>query len=165
MRSTVTRLAGLLLALALLMVPLVALAQPGPRITVSPSSGPPGTNFMISGTGFAPNTSVLCAAADPGRKEVVAALIPITPAGALQASVDSTGYAPGEYTVTAYTDDRRSVLATATFTVTLGGGPAAPRTGAGSMAAGGGPAYPIVAGLALLALAALATIAARRRAA
>ena len=158
--ATLATLATLGLLAALLSP--AALAQPG--LSVSPAEGPPGTTFAIQGTGFVPNSSVLCAASDPNQKEVVAALIQITPNGVLQAAVESTGYAPGRYTVVASSPDRAQRFASITFTITPG---AAPRTGEGGTA-GAGPA-PLLAGLALAALAALAGLGAavvgRRRAA
>lgn len=58
-RKMVASTIGLLLVLGLLALPPAAGAQAAPAITVTPTSGPPGTAFAITGTGFTPNSTVV----------------------------------------------------------------------------------------------------------
>ena len=169
MRGASIRIAGFLALLALLVVPASAVAAPA--ITVSPASGPPGTSFVVTGTGFTPGSTVLFGAVDQATEPVAAELLQVAADGTFQTAIDSTGFALGEYTVVVGTSDGSTLLASGTFTVTAGGtggggtgGPATmPRSGGGGMTPDAGPARLLPAGLAIVAFAAFGAVAARRR--
>ncbi len=184
MRGASLRVAGFLLLLALLVVP--ATAEAAPAITVSPASGPPGTSFVVTGTGFTPGSTVLFGAVDQATEPVVAELLQIVADGTFRTAIDSTGFALGEYTVVVGTSDASTLLANGVFTVTAsgaGGGGAAgggaassgtggggtggpttmPRSGGGGMTLDAGPARLLPAGLAIVAFATFGAVAARRR--
>ena len=177
MRGASIRIAGVLALLALLALLADRVsAQAAPAITVSPAAGPPGTSFVVTGTGFAPGSTVLFGAVDPATEPVAAELLQVAADGSFQTAIDSTGFAPGQYTVVVGTSDASTLLASGAFTVTAGGtggGGAGgggtgdpttmPRSGGGGMSPGAGPARLLPAGLAVVAFAALGAVAARRR--
>jgi hypothetical protein len=185
MRGTSIRVAGFLVLLALLALVVVpASAEAAPALTVSPASGPPGTSFVVTGTGFAPGSTVLFGAVDQATEPVAAELLQIAADGSFRTVIDSTGFALGEYTVVVGTSDASTLLANGTFTVTAGGaggggaagggaasggtgGPTTmPRSGGGGMTPDAGMARLLPAGLTIVAFAAFgafAAVAARRR--
>ena len=152
-------------------LPVIAENQVAPAITVSPASGPPGTSFVVTGTGFTPGSSVLFGAVDEATEPVAAELLQVAADGTFQTAIDSTGFAPGQYTVVVGTSDASALLASGAFTVTAGGaggggtgGPTTmPRSGSGGMMPDAGPARLLPAGLAIVACAVLGAVAARRR--
>ena len=180
MRGASIRIAGVLALLALLALLADRVsAQAAPAITVSPAAGPPGTSFVVTGTGFAPGSTVLFGAVDQATEPVAAELLQVAADGSFQTAIDSTGFAPGQYTVVVGTSDASALLASAEFTVTTGGAATGgaggggtgdpttmPRSGGGGMTPGTGPARFLAAGLATVACAACAAcgaMAARRR--
>ena len=175
MRGASIRIAGVLALLALLALLADRVsAQAAPAITVSPAAGPPGTSFVVTGTGFAPGSTVLFGAVDQATEPVAAELLQVAADGSFQTAIDSTGFAPGQYTVVVGTSDASTLLASAEFTVTAGGAGAGgagdpttmPRSGGGGMTPGAGLARLLPAGLAIAAFAACAAfgaVAARRR--
>ena len=154
-------------------------AEVAPAIVVSPASGPPGTRFVVTGTGFTPGSTVLFGAVDEATEPVAAELLQVAADGTFQTAIDSTGFAPGQYTVVVGTSDASALLASGTFTVTAGGAVGGgaggggtgdpttmPRSGGGGMTPDAGPARLLPAGLAVVAFAAcaaLGAVAARRR--
>ena len=141
-----------------------------PVITVSPTSGPAGTNFAVAGTGFTPGSTVLFGAVDQAAQPVAATLLQVAADGGLQTAIDSTGFAPGEYTVVVGTSDASALLASAAFTVTAGGagggtgGPTTmPRSGGGGMSSGTGVARLLPLGPGIVALAIIGAVVAWRR--
>jgi len=71
----------------------------GPTIQVSPYSGPVGTVFSITSTGFTPNEATTVTLTQPGGTVVprLAALGP-NEVGVITDAVDSKGFAPGQWT-------------------------------------------------------------------
>ena len=169
MRGASIRMAAFLVLLALLVVPATAVAAPA--IMVSPTSGPAGTSFAVAGTGFTPGSTVLFGAVDQAAEPVAAELLQVAADGSFQTAIDSTGFAPGQYTVVVGTSDASALLASGAFTVTApdtggggtGGPTTMPRSGGGGRSSGTGVARLLPAGLAIVACAALAAVAARRR--
>ena len=126
MRGASIRIAGVLALLALLaLLAGWVSAQAAPAITVSPASGPPGTSFVVTGTGFTPGSTVLFGAVDQATEPVAAELLQVAADGSFRTAIDSTGFAPGQYTVVVGTSDASTVLASGAFTVTAGGAAAA----------------------------------------
>lgn len=159
MRVTIVRLAGLLGLLALLLLPVTALASPA--LTVSPGAGPAGTTFQISGTGFEANSAPILFAEDAGGNNAVYTQPKIGPDGSFRVSVDSTGFRPGQYMVIVTSIKDFSELARGTMTVAAT--PGMPNTGAGGAARQGVPAGFPAAVLVLTGLA-LGVVSRRRRA-
>ena len=94
-----------------------------PSVTLSPSTGGPGTAITITGSGFAPNTAGVVGfdsngngAIDPGEPQVA---VTTTAAGAIPAGIILTvpAVAPGTYGVRADIPSGGSVEASASFTV------------------------------------------------
>ncbi len=179
MRGASIRIAGFLVLLALLaLLADPVSAEAAPAITVSPASGPPGTSFVVTGTGFTPGSTVLFGAVDQATEPVAAELLQVAADGTFQTAIDSTGFAPGQYTVVVGTSDASALLASGAFTVTAGGARGGgagggatgdpttmPRSGGGGMTPDVGPARLLPAGLTIVALAAFAAlgvVAARR---
>ena len=181
MRGASIRIAGVLALLALLALLADRVsAQAAPAITVSPAAGPPGTSFVVTGTGFAPGSTVLFGAVDQATEPVAAELLQIAADGSFRTVIDSTGFALGEYTVVVGTSDASTLLASGVFTVTAGGaggggaagggaagggtgGPATmPRSGGGGLTPDAGSARLLPAGLAIVVFAAFGAVAARR---
>jgi len=137
--KTTVRLAGLLLVLGLLAVPAAALAAPA--LTISPTSGPPGTTVNLRATGLDADTSYLIQLVSGTGNVNTVRVFETT--GTSNANGELTGsltaqQAAGTYTVRIVTRGG-TVVATAPFTITSGGGaglPGLPRTGGGGMALG-----------------------------
>jgi len=165
MRKLAPYLIGLMLLLGLLAIPATVGAQPGrePRaVTISPGSGPAGTAFTISGSGYPAGPAVVVVRhsatnVDVGRREFDA------PAdGTFALTYDSTGDPAGDYRVSVLggRGTQGVLLGEGTFSVTAP--PGLPATGGGALAAPLGPARPLLAGLGLV-LAMLASGLALRR--
>jgi len=109
------RLSKVMLALIVLSIPGVIPVKTAqrivPSITLSPTSGPAGTTFTISGSSFTPYASVDIR----WGKELVTTVRADTN-GTFRISVPVPAVAPGSYNVTA-TDTELGGVATATFTV------------------------------------------------
>lgn len=120
MRGRILVLAGLLIALGLLVAPAPALAQPA--VTVSPSSGPVGTQFIITVTGFAPNTATAASVRGPGGREFASGEVTADASGTIRVSYDSSGDPAGQYTASFAGRGAAAATASATFTVTAGAG-------------------------------------------
>lgn len=165
MRATPIRLAGLLLFLALLAMPTAVSAQAS--ITISPAAGPSGTTFVVTGTGFSPNTTYTVQVI--GGADTVLLDDDQTTAAASGNFTDNirlTDLRTGQYTIR-YLDSRGAVVASGTITITgegTGGTtPAMPRSGGGGMAHQTGlPQAPLF-GLGVIAIALLVVGAVLRR--
>ena len=165
MLKTTMRFAGLLVLLGLLLVPTTALAQQT-RIAVSPAAGPVGTQFTITGTGFAPNTAFFVEVRRVGTNTATGSRTVTTNAtGSFTLTYDSEGDAPDTYRVSAtLVGGTGQATATATFEVTFTSGqPGMPRTGGGGTASGAERPWLLASALGLLALAGLGATAVRRR--
>lgn len=92
----------------------------GVKLAVDPGSGPAGTKFAITGTGFPASSKLPVVIADSAGKTLVNATVNIRADGSINATYDSTGDANGQYTV-AVGDSAGNVLATATYIVGAGG--------------------------------------------
>lgn len=136
-----------LLVLLLGLFTAAAPAAAGRRIgtlTATPAAGPAGTVFRLQGHGFpldwatgqlelsvrpAPPAAPVPATTDTSIRVVVDA------SGTFQATLDSTGLAPGRYTVFVWSQlSPDDVITETTITVTSSSGPALPATGGGGMA-------------------------------
>ena len=158
-RQTTVRLVGVLFLLVLLALPTTALAQA--TLTIAPSSGPAGTSFSITGSGFPANDRLIGVVLGPNNEVMARNEVTTDASGAISLTYDSSGDAPGQYTVGIGRADG-TVLASGTFTVTAGAG-AMPRTGGGGMASGSGLAAWLLAGMGTLAVAGLAAGSVLRR--
>ena len=158
-RQTTVRLMGILLLLVLLALPTTALAQA--TLTISPTSGPAGTSFSITGSGFPANDRLIGVVLGPNNEVKARNEVATNAGGAISLTYDSSGDAPGQYTVGIGRADG-TVLASGTFTVTAGAG-AMPRSGDGGRASGSGLAPWLLAGVGALALAGLTAGRMRRR--
>lgn len=156
------RMAGALLLLALLSLPATTLAAE--RITCTPSSGPAGTTFVVSGTGFTnwKTGDLDVYIRDSSGKEMASKKGATVANGELRLTYDSSGDAPGIYTVQVY--NGQTLVAQGAFTVTAAAG--MPATGGGGGAVVGlGLSQTLLAGLGLVAVAGLAAgVMLRRRA-
>lgn len=129
-------------AIALLLI-LATLWRPGSvsavgSLTVAPASGPPGTVFAVTGSGFTAISSVRVivfyaprsASGGRGERHVLDQQVAVGGDGGFTLRVDSTGFVPEEYVVI---DAGVSAQARATFTVTDGivPPPGLPNTGGG----------------------------------
>jgi hypothetical protein len=172
MRTITWSLAGLLLVLGLFVAaPGAALAQPGAQarpLTIAPTSGPAGTTFTITGSGFTAGPVIVTVSnvatnTEFGRREVT-----IAAGGTLSVTYDSSGDPAGTYRVNVNggAGTQGALLAEGTFTVTAGGAPALPNAGAGGLARAGAGPQAVLLGLGGVALLALtAGLVLRRRAA
>lgn len=100
------------------------------RLAVEPGSGPPGTRFAISGSGFAPRERVNLAIRNAQNQPIGSGAVQIGTDGTFRTAYDSSGDPQGAYTVVA-TSAAGTTLAQTTFTV---GAAAAPPAGAGTLA-------------------------------
>jgi hypothetical protein len=92
----------------------------GETFIVTPTAGPAGTRFVVTGTGYTPNASLLVAAFSNRSDDPAAPPVRVTIGadGQLRATIDSTGFAPGEYFALVTPSENESPIAIATFTVT-----------------------------------------------
>ena len=158
-------LAGLLLLLALLAVPAVVGAQPA--ITISPESGPVGTQFVFEGSGFTPSTTLLIAVADANGNVLLTDTLQTNASGGFRYTFNSSSSSPVAHAV-AVGNTAGEALAVEAFVVTAAGGgtggggapSSPPRTGGGGMARQDGPSPLLLAGLGGLGVAALSGLAA-----
>ncbi len=100
---------------------------------VTPSSGPPGTEFQVRGTGLTPNTAFVLQVVDVTGAKTANDLPTTTRADGTFEAVITAGTQPGQRTVRLVTPAGATTAST-TFTVTL----AQPATGAGGMSGSGG---------------------------
>lgn len=132
-----------------------------PRLTIAPASGPPGTRFTLAGTGFPAGATLVYGI--PGNRQLLFGQVQVGSDGSLAVGFDSTSIPAGRYEVIVTTAVGEPPLAGATFTVTAAAAPGLPNTGGGRLAPWSvSPGAPL-AGLGLVALAALAIGIARRR--
>ena len=125
---------------------------------VTPSSGPPGTDFQVRGTGLTPNTAYVLQVADATGAKTANDLSVTTRAdGTFEATV-TAGTQPGLRTVRLVTP-AGALAASTTFTVTL----AQPATGGGGMSESGGWGPWLVAGGGALAVTGLLLVSWWRR--
>ena len=139
MRTLVITLASPLLALLALALPVSALATG--KLAVSPTSGPVGTVFTVTGVGFIGNAtvditvtkSVPNAAGGRGDVAVLKKQVIAGPDGSFRLPIDSAQFTADECLVSALQEGGQgSPLALAAkFTVTSRGLPGVPNTGAG----------------------------------
>lgn len=151
---------GLLLVLLLQATP--ASTAAAAQVTVAPTTGPVGTQFAITGTGFAPDTTVLRrirSTTSGSRAGVYDDTIKVAPDGTFLLQFDSTGVLDGGYVVqiAASRDDldRGTLLASTLFTITAGPTPGLPNTGGGHASTEAGSGHgsaPLIVGLLALAL-------------
>ncbi|CAA9562169.1 MAG: hypothetical protein AVDCRST_MAG18-1176 [uncultured Thermomicrobiales bacterium] len=115
---------GLLLVLALLFVPRPVLGAP--TLTVSPSSGPAGTLFVVTGTGFKPSEPLFYRVVGPAGSANTPSLVPFLADedGSFRGNVDSAGRAPGDYRLEVL--NGAGAVTVATFTITGGAAPTPP---------------------------------------
>ena len=138
---------------------------PTPRrgtLTVSPSSATAGTPITVAGVGFSANA--LIAVAVESANGVVATYVQpsVDASGGFAVRLDSTGYAPGQYTVFVLALPNADRLAEATFTIA--GTPGLPNTGQGAAASQVAWWHLLLSGAAIMALLSTAAIMLRRRA-
>ena len=156
----IIRLAPLLLVLGLLTAPLPTLAAPA--LTISPSSGPPGTVVQLRATGLNATTSYLIqlvsGTGNIGTVRVFETTATSDSQGDLTSSLTAQ-QAPGTYTVRLVTRGG-TVVATAPFTITSGSGATAgmPRAGGGGLAAEQDRLWLLLAGLSGVAVTGLAAV-------
>lgn len=100
--------------------PSTAPSANGPKLTVAPGSGPVGTRFAITGTGFPATSQLPVVIVSSGGERVASGNITIRADGAINTNYDSTGDPNGQYTV-AVGNSAGDVIATATYTVGAGG--------------------------------------------
>lgn len=155
------RMAGALLLLVFLSLPATALAAES--ITCTPSAGPAGTVFVVSGTGFTnwKTGDLDVYIKNSSGKEMASKKGATVANGELRLTYDSSGDAPGTYTVQIYNGQK--LVIQGTFDVTAAAG--MPATGGGGGAAVGlGLSQTLLAGLGLVAVAGLAAgVVLRRR--
>ena len=108
-------------------------AAAAPALFVTPSSGPPGTEFQVRGTGLTPNTAFVLQVVDVTGAKTANDLPITTRTDGTFDAVITAGTQPGLRTVRLVTA-AGALTASTTFTVTL----AQPATGAGGMAESGG---------------------------
>ena len=127
MRRTIARLAGLTFGpivalLALLVLPAAALAAPA--IAISPATGPVGTTFTATFTGFTPGSTVAITVSTETTPPQTVAIpeVRLDGEGGFVLSVSSLLLTPGRYVVAA--TQGGATLATARFTVTSPAGTA-----------------------------------------
>lgn len=133
------------------------------RMTISPASGPVGTQFTVTGTGFAPGARVMYGLDKASGPPEIIGNAQAGADGRFTATLDSRGYALGSYRLLAATDPAEGAIAAASFTVTAAATPGLPNTGGGGMTSWMVPSGALVAGLGLVVLAAVAIGIARRR--
>ena len=88
------------------------------QVAVTPGSGPAGTKFQVAGSGFKVGDTVKIVIIDGNGKGIAQGRASAAVGGRFTLSYDSTGDAPGLYTVGVYTGDGKTLLATTTYTVT-----------------------------------------------
>ncbi len=162
---TIIRLARLLLVLGVLTAPLPTLAAPA--LTISPSSGPPGTAVQLRASGLDVTTSYLIQLVSGTGNIGTVRVFETTATSDLQGDLTSTvtaQQAPGTYTVRIVTRGG-TVVATAPFTITSGSGaaPGMPRAGGGGPAVEQDRLWLLLAGLSGVAVTGLATVGILRR--
>jgi len=118
-------LVPLILALALPAARPVAAGNYRPSITLSPPAGPPGTDFVVIGTGFPPNTAITLNVSlgfEQSRSQAARS----DALGSLYARIDSTDFAQGEHPVGADGGYPAVPVAEAYLTITPAGRPIPP---------------------------------------
>jgi PKD repeat protein len=90
-----------------------------PRVSVSPSSGTPGTKFYVQWEGFTPNSTLTSHLQKPDGTEFPTKKFSTDSQGQANHIIDSTGFSPGTYTLWAI-DDATGIrtVNTATFIIT-----------------------------------------------
>ncbi len=116
--------------------PLTVTAAPavGPQMNVAPPSGPAGTRFTVTGSGFQAGAELVYGIELNGQ-DVVLGRVRIAADGTFTSSFDSSTLPPGEYELGVATSPNVRPLALARFTVTAAAMPGLPNTGAGGTAA------------------------------
>ncbi len=87
------------------------------QVAVTPGSGPAGTKFQMAGSGFKVGDTLKIVIIDGAGKGIAQGRAAAAAGGRFTLSYDSTGDAPGLYTVGIYTGDGKTLLATTTYTV------------------------------------------------
>ena len=100
------------------------------QVRITPTSGPAGTQFVFTGTGFPAGATLVWHTAAPGRLAGQGPL-QVGPDGRFTVTIDSTGYAPGEYNASVSTSLTAPPITGARFTVTAAM-PGLPSTGGGA---------------------------------
>jgi len=133
------RYARAAIAAVLLLIALVgpAAAVAAPDLAVSPTAGPPGTIFTVTGGGFAARSTVRIivfylarnAGGGRGQQDVLNQQVPVAADGSFALAVDAATFVPETYHVVS--PDATTALAD--FAVTAGAGalPGLPNTGGG----------------------------------
>jgi PKD repeat protein len=68
-----------------------------PFVSVSPASGPPGTRFLLAGSGFTPGQGVTRHLRRAGQGELPVVQVPTDSAGRFSHTIDSAAYPAGSY--------------------------------------------------------------------
>ncbi len=115
------------------------------QVTITPPSGPVGTRFVATGTGFTPGAALrlvvtpsATGAQTPPEQQVNLGRVQVGADGRFTVTIDSTGYRPEQYDLVGFTDAPGPPLIVR-FTVTPGNAPGLPNTGGG-----GGASRPMV---------------------
>lgn len=132
-----------------------------PRLTIAPASGPPGTRFMLAGTGFPAGATLVYGI--PGNRQLLFGQVQVGSDGSLAVGFDSTSFPAGRYEAIVNTAVGAPALAGTAFTVTAAAAPGLPNTGGGGLAPWRVSPGVSLAGSGLVALAALAIGITRRR--
>ena len=131
------------------------------QVTIDPPSGPAGTRFVATGTGFTAGASLRLVVAPtatgaqtPPERQVNLGTVQVGADGRFTVTIDSTGYRPEQYDFVALTGAPGPPLV-ARFTVTAAGAPGLPNTGSGGSIAQSPHAWWILGGLLIVAAAGL----------
>jgi hypothetical protein len=121
MRRTIARLAGLAcgaIVAMLLLLAVPAAAQGAPAIAVSPTTGPVGTNFTVTFTGFTPGSTVAVALSTETSPPQTVAIpeVRLDAEGGFTLAISSLLLTPGRYIVAV--TQGGATLATTRFSVT-----------------------------------------------
>ena len=77
----------------------VVYRPPTPRAAVLPTEGPPGTAFVVSWTGFSPGSTLTSHLQKPDGTGFPARTLAVDAFGRATTTIDSTGFAPGAYSI------------------------------------------------------------------
>lgn len=141
----------------------------GEQLSIAPPTGPAGTRFVATGTGFQAGDTLRLGVAPtatgaqtPPERQVNLGTTQVGADGRFTVSIDSTGYAPEQYDLAVFTGTPGPPVI-ARFTVTAGSMPGLPNTGGGGGDPAAGAGWLPVGLLALAALGALEIVARGRR--
>jgi len=107
------------------------------QVAIAPPSGPAGTRFVATGTGFTPGAALrllvtpsATGAQTPPERQVNLGRVQVGADGRFAVTIDSTGYRPEQYDLVGFADVPGPPLIVR-FTVTPGNAPGLPNTGGG----------------------------------